>query len=528
MKNNKYIGAGISLKLDDIDAVARKKVGVLMSPITPSSMKKSLETLTKFTNGRTPIYGLNTQFGSQVNILDTNLISNDEDYFDSLKTRQLNLVRSHNTGLGEEVNEDIVRATMFLRAHCIGLGHSGVRTDVVESLLSFLNNGVCPIVHKYGSIGASGDLIPLSAIASALIGDSEELMYKKRKIKTNNMFKETGMKRLKLEVREGLALMNGTSFMTASAALSLYDLRRLFNQMLSAIAMSLESLSIIDSAYHPLVHELKNHRGEKEVNAFIINFWKGTKLVRSLTDLRNEKLESFKLKKEHFDLNKNLQDYYSLRSVPQGFGAFKENLDRAVNWIEEEINSVNDNPVISAKNQQIYHCSNFMGYYVTEACDILKMDISQASTWIHAILSILYHPRKNFGLPANLVEHPEIYNGFRPVHILSAAIAVQNRKLAQSQQAFMLPTEGDNQDVNSLAVHAAQDLGESLKNLERLVSILLISSAQALELRGLKKGSKKSQKIIKVIRSVSPFLKEDRPLNLDIERVIELMKRSEI
>ena len=177
---------------------------------------------------------------------------------------------------------------------------------------------------------------------------------------------EAGLDKLKLEGREGLALINGTSFMTGIAALAVYDIKRLFPQMLSAIAMSLEALMVIGSAYNPLVHELKRHKGSMFVNDFLNDFWKGNKLIQSLTDIRQENLRSFK-SNHSVESVKGIQDCYSLRSVPQGFGPFQENLERAAVWIENEMNSVNDNPIVNVKADKIYQAANFMGYYVTES-----------------------------------------------------------------------------------------------------------------------------------------------------------------
>jgi len=165
-----------------------------------------------------------------------------------------------------------------------------------------------------------------------------------------------------------------------------------------------------------------------------------------------------------------------------------------------------------------------MGYYITSACDSLKTDISQASTWIHAILANMVHPRKNFGLPANLIKEPAIYSGFRPIQILAAAIAVENRKMAQSHQSFSLPTEGDNQDVNSLGTHAAFDLRTSVENLEKLTAILLLASVQALELRGIANAGERSQRIHRIVRMVSPAVVRDRSLEKDINSVISVIR----
>ena len=521
------LGGNSRLTLKNCNQVARENARVAIAGDAESLMDKSHEVLLKYMEERVPIYGLNTQFGGQVNMLDSNMTNHSDDYHKSSRERQYNLIKSHDCGLGEEAPEEITRSAMMLRAHCISLGYSGVRPVVAQALINFLNKGIHPIIRKYGSIGASGDLIPLSAIAHALIGGKTDVYFKKEKMRIAEALKETGLDKFKLEGREGLALINGTSFMTGIAALAVYDLKRLFPQMLSAIAMSLESLMVIGSAYNPLVHELKRHKGSMLVNDFLNDFWKGNKLIQSLTDIRKENLRSFK-SNHSVETVKGIQDCYSLRSVPQGFGPFQENLEKSAGWIEDEMNSVNDNPIINVEADKIYQAANFMGYYVTESCDILKMDIAQASTWLHAILANLVHPRKNLGLPANLVSHPEINNGFRPIQILAASLAVQNRKLAQSQQAFMIPTEGDNQDVNSLAAHAAFDLREAAENLERLTAMMLLASAQALELRGISKASNQAKKIHKTIREKSEFVEADRPLSGDIELVIKLMREEKI
>lgn len=522
------IGANNKLTLESCFRVGREMAKVSLDPQAYNKIDISHRILEKFSNSRLPVYGLNTQFGNNANMLDANITNGSNEYNQSVKLRQFNLIVSHNVGLGDATSEDVVRVAMMLRAHCLGLGHSGVRPEIIQALIGFINHEIHPIINKYGSIGASGDLIPLASVASALCGEDTAVMFQGKKISAIEAMQKTGLKGIEPEEREGLALINGTSFMTANASLTIYDLRRLFDQLLAAIAMSLEGLLIFDSPYQPFVHELKGHKGEIQINDFFVDFWKGSKLIRKLSHAREQSLNSVKTNKNSNSLSENLQNYYSLRSVPQGFGPFKENLENAIRWIEIEMNSVNDNPLISIEPEEIYHSANFMGYYVTEACDTLKMDIAQASTWIHAILAIMIHPNKNFGLPANLVNHPDINNGFRPLQILSASLAVQNRKLAQSQQAFMLPTEGDNQDVNSLATHAAFDLKEAYNNFERLTAILMLASTQALEFRGIKNAATKSKNIHKTIRTVSAFLENDHSMSAEIQKVIDLMRNGMI
>ena len=524
--NNITIGRGHKLSFADCHETARNMASVSLGKTARRPMNVSRKILFAAAKDFLLVYGLNTQFGGQANFIDHREGKIFKEYLLSLRSRQEDLVISHDCGLGENAPNDTVRATMLLRAHCLGLGYSGVRPQAVEALLLFLNKNIYPIIPKQGSVGASGDLLPLAAVANALQGRGR-VVFKDREMSALNAMRRVGIKPFEFEMREGLALINGTSFMTASAALALYDVNRLFNQMLSAIGMTLESLLVFDSAYHSFVHGLKGHKGEIAVANFMTSFWKGSKLIKNLDKVRRNAALSSKDSAGAY-IDSLPQDYYSVRSVPHGFGPMHENIKRVSEWVENEINSVNDNPVIDPNNKKIYHTANFMGYYITDAADIIKIDIAQSSSWIHALVANLVHPRKNSGLPANLISRPDTYSGFRPLQILSASIAVQNRKLAQSQQAYMLPTEGDNQDVNSLGTHAALDLRYAVENLERLTAILFIAACQALEFRGLVNAGKKSRSIYGKIREVSKTLRRDRSLSPDIRAVIQLMRDRKI
>jgi histidine ammonia-lyase len=512
------IGVNCKLTLAEAKLLACRSITVDLSHESQQAIQNSCYLLKERIDLRLPIYGVNTNFGDQVNFVDPYLKNDNATlYYESIKQRQSNIIKSLACGMGHIVSPEIVKITMMLRAHCLAQGYSGVRLEAVESLLSFLNAGVIPIVRCYGSIGASGDLIPLAMIGAGMIGENVPVMYQNEIMMAPKAIALAGLKKFQPELRDGLAIINGTSFMTAIASVSAYDLKRLFNQMLSAIAMALESMLVMSSAYDPLIHQLKHHIGEIAVNQFLVNFWKNSQLINELDVFRHHEAET-----------KRLQDYYSLRSISQGFGPFKENLEQAMTWIENEMNSVNDNPIFDSVENKIYHTANFMGYYITDACDILKMNISQASTWIHAILANMIHPRKNRNLPTNLVPQAEKHNGFRSMQLLAAALAVQNRKLAQSHQAYMLPTEGDNQDVNSLGAHAALDLQESVANLERLTAILLLAATQALELRGIEKASDHAQNIYRIVRGISPKLVDCHPMSEEIGSIVNLLKEEKI
>ncbi len=515
--NNITIGVNCKLTLADIKSFIQTNSHIQLSKDAILAMENSYQFLKKCVDERVPIYGVNTNFGDQVNLIDPNMKGDDEVYYSSIQRRQTNIIKSLSCSLGDPVSENVVRTTMLLRAHCLSQGYSGVSQHALQCILGFINQGITPVVRRYGSIGASGDLIPLSTIACGILGENVDVNFQGRIIKSHEAIAMTGLNPFLPQIRDGLAMINGTSFMTAIASISLYNLKRLYNQMLAAIAMSLESMLVITSAYHPLVHHVKGQLGQSLVSDFFANFWHDSHLISDLDELRKNE-----------ESHRSVQDYYSLRAIPQGFGPLHENLQLATMWVENEMNSVNDNPIVDIDEKTIHHGANFMGYYITDACDLLKSDIAQASTWIHALLANMVHSRKNHGLPTNLVNMPEQNNGFRSVQLLAAALAVQNRKLAQSQQSYMLPTEGDNQDVNSLGTHAALDFQEAVINLERLTALLLIASTQALELRGIDRASSNAQSIYHLVREYTPSVQECRPMVDEIHAVITLLNNERI
>lgn len=256
-KKDITIGVNSQLKLADVKLIAYTAVPITLSPDSYSEMERSYQFLKFCVAQRIPIYGVNTQFGDQVCYLDSNLHSvNQLLYEESINARQENLIRLLACGVGNAVSSELIKLTMALRVHCLSQGYSGVRPTTIQSILDYLNAGIVPVTYQYGSIGASGDLIPLAMIAAGLIGENVDVLYKGQIIKAPKAIEMAGLKKNELELREGLALINGTSFMTAIASLALCNLKRLFEQMLAAIAMALESMLVINSAYHPLVHQL--------------------------------------------------------------------------------------------------------------------------------------------------------------------------------------------------------------------------------------------------------------------------------
>ncbi len=366
------IGANSRLTLVNSKCLANNNIPVKLSKDSYAVMNQSHQFLKSYIDRRVPVYGINTHFGDQVNLLEPHLKSDEQSYYQAIQARQENLIRSHACGLGKIIPPEIIKVTMMLRAHCLSQGYSGVAPDHIEKILNFLNAGIVPIVRCYGSIGASGDLIPLAMIAAAVVGEDVEVLYQDKIMRAPQAIAMAGLKPFKLQMRDGLSMINGTSFMTAIASVALYDLKRLFLQMISAIAMTLESMMIISSGYHPLVHQVKHHVGQMRVNEIILSFWENSQLLFNLDELRIANADQHSATGNSNSELRPVQDYYSLRAISQGFGPFYENLDRATVWVENEMNSVNDNPIIDAVGKQIHQGANFMGYYITDACDILK------------------------------------------------------------------------------------------------------------------------------------------------------------
>ncbi|HEY2407066.1 MAG TPA: aromatic amino acid ammonia-lyase, partial [Polyangiaceae bacterium] len=297
------IGGERRISLDDLTRVARDGCAVQLDRSGYAQMLLSHAFFAGQMQRRIPIYGLNTQFGDQVVLLDEHLHDYEsERYETSLQNRQSSLVRSHNCGLGETAAPELVRGAMLLRAQCLARGYSGVRPKVVESYLEFLNRGIVPLCYRYGSIGASGDLVPLATIAAAVVGEDVDVRFQGQLVAAPRLLAELGLHPLRLQGREGLALINGTSFMSSVAGLALADLTRLFATLLDVIAMALESLYVIEAGYFPIVHALKGHHGELHVASSIQKFWTGSQLIRKLEKARSEATTEI-----------GVQDYYSLR-----------------------------------------------------------------------------------------------------------------------------------------------------------------------------------------------------------------------
>jgi phenylalanine ammonia-lyase len=465
------------------------------------------------------IYGVNTGLGGNVRFI---LPAAD------LAKHQQNIFRFLICGSGDPLPEEAVRASMLLRANALAKGYSAVRVLVIERLIELLNRGITPIVPIYGSVGASGDLIPSAYIGRALLGEGD-VRFMGETIPADTVLAFAGLRPLALEPKEGLALINGTTVMTGVAALQLDDGAYLSRLILAACALALEAMKGNDDPFREAVQAVKNHPGQTEAAAFCRRLIEGSGYVRSLDSIRARVRESFHGNHSIERSDEAIQQPYSLRCVPQGIGPIIEGVRIHQLVIERELNSANDNPLLDPADGRVYHTGNFYGGHVARALDSWKIDLATMGNWLHALIAMLVDERFNNGLPPNLAPHPGLFSGFKGMQLCLTSLVCALRQLANPSMIHTLPTEQYNQDMVSLGMHAALTTMQMTAILRDATAIALIALCQAIDLRG---GSEKlgrgNRAVYQAVRGQVPFADQDKPMDGEIRKVAELIKQRSI
>src|SRR5579862_4939875 len=326
------------------------------------------------------VYGVNTGFGGNARCL----IPDDE-----LAHHQQNLLEYLCCGTGDPLPEEIVRAAILLRANALARGLSAVRPVVIERLIDALNLRITPVVPRFGSVGASGDLCPSAHIARALTGQGGEVFYKGRRMAAPEALKDAGLDPLPLQSKEGLALLNGTTVMTGIAAKVVDDASYIFRVALGALAMAAEALHSSPDYFHPIVHLAKHHPGQISVAETMNSLLFGSRLAVPLEEIRRRVENERKAANGTVAAHESIQSPYSLRCIPQGLGPMVESLEQARLVVEREANSVNDNPLIDPVSDHVYHTGNFYGAHIARAMDGLKLDLANLGNWLHSVMGLL-------------------------------------------------------------------------------------------------------------------------------------------
>ena len=439
-----------------------------------------------------PVYGVTTGFGS---LCDITIPAED------LSQLQHNLVMSHACGTGETVRPEIVKLMLLLKVQSLSYGYSGVQLVTVQRLIDMFNNDVLPVVYQQGSLGASGDLAPLAHLCLPLIGMGE-VYYKGSVRPSAEVWAELGWEPIKLQSKEGLALLNGTQFMSSNAVWSLIQAERLSDWADKIGAMSLEAFDGRIEPFYPQVHEVRPHKGQIETAEHFRKLLEGSEIIKQ--------------KKVH------VQDPYSFRCIPQVHGASKDTIRYVKSVIETEINSATDNPTVFPDEDLIISAGNFHGQPIAIPMDMLTIALSELSNISERRIYKLISGQR--GLPNFLVAKPGLNSGFMIPQYTAASIVSQSKGLCMPASADSIPSSQGQEDHVSMGANAATKLVRVVENTERVLAIELFNAAQALEFRRPLKSSWEIEKIFAHYRKVVPFIDDDRYMHPLIEKSIEFIR----
>ena len=446
---------GRSLTIADVHAVAVSRAEVGLHDDARSRMERTRKVVDRAVARLTPVYGINTGFGKLSEIAIPN---------DQLAALQRNLVRSHAAGVGDRLPEIEVRAMMLLRANVLASGYAGARPVVVDQLLAMLNAGLFPVVPEQGSVGASGDLAPLAHLALSLIGEGRACVGN-REDDAGRLLAEYQLVPLKLEAKEGIALINGTQAHTAITALAFHEIARLWRAAHVTASMSLEALLGTPAPFDARIQEARGQTGQKESAA----------LMRAL-------LDASEIRESHRTGDPRVQDAYALRCVPQVHGPALDALRFAAGIISKELNAATDNPLV-LESGELLSGGNFHGQAVGMVADILAIVCANLAVMSERRTDRLVHPDLNQGLPPFLAGSPGLESGFMMVQVTAAALASECKLLANPASVDSIPTDGNREDVVPMAMGAANKLRRSVRNLRNVIAIEMLCAAEGIEHR---------------------------------------------
>ena len=481
------------LTIEKVNEIISKDMKLQLSEELKAAVVKCREYLdSKMSDIGRPVYGVTTGFGSLCNIT----IPAEE-----LSRLQHNLVMSHACGTGETVRPQIVKLMLLLKIQSLSYGFSGVQLETVERLIDMYNNDILPVVYQQGSLGASGDLAPLAHMCLPLIGMGE-VVYKGEVRQAADVWKEFGWEPIKLKSKEGLALLNGTQFMSAHAVWSLIQAERLSDWADKIGAMSLDAYDGRIEPFYPQVHEVRPHQGQIETAARIRGLLNGSEIIKQ--------------KKVH------VQDPYSFRCMPQVHGASKDTIRYVKSVIETEINSATDNPTVFPDEDLIISAGNFHGQPIALPMDMLTLALSELSNISERRIYKLISGQR--GLPNFLVAKPGLNSGFMIPQYTAASIVSQSKGLCMPASADSIPSSQGQEDHVSMGANAATKLVRVVENTERVLAIELFNAAQAFEFRRPLRSSWEIEKIFAKYRKVVPFIDDDRYMHPLIEKSVEFIK----
>lgn len=483
---------GDNLTLDSYTNAVKNCYPVTIAPEAIQRMKHSRQMVERLVQEGRTVYGVTTGFGK---FSDTVIDQNQS------AELQLNLIKSHACGVGEPLSEETVRGMLLLRANALVKGYSGVRPETVQALLELLNRQIHPVIPSQGSLGASGDLAPLAHMILPLLGRGE-VTWNGQRLPADQALSKAGLAPLQLEAKEGLALINGTQMMTSLTADAVIAADSLLLAADIIAGMTVDALSGIPHAFHPLLHHIRGHQGQMTTAANLRRLLEGSKQVTQPGE-------------------KRVQDAYSLRCIPQVHGASKDAFHYVRNVIDVELNAATDNPLLFPDEDEVISGGNFHGQPIALAADFLAIALAETGNISERRTERLVNPQLS-GLPAFLTRQGGLHSGYMILQYTAASLVSENKTLCHPASVDSIPSSANQEDHVSMGSIAARKLKRIVDNVARILAIEYICAAQALEFAQ-QPGGAGTQIAYDLLREQLPPLTDDREGHRDIERAVPLI-----
>ncbi|HFG0577919.1 TPA: histidine ammonia-lyase [Flavobacterium psychrophilum] len=492
------------LRLKEFEAIVFNDSKIEISDIVLDRVNKSFDFLKAFSENKV-IYGVNTGFGpmAQYRIKDQDRLQ-----------LQYNLIRSHCSGTGKPLNPLCVKAAILARLNTLSLGNSGVHPSLIYLMKELINKDITPLIFEHGGVGASGDLVQLAHLALVLIGEGE-VFYKGERRLTQEVFELENLKPIQVEIREGLALMNGTSVMTGIGVVNVHNANKLLDWSLKFSCAINEIVQAYDDHFSAELNNTKRHKGQREVAEKMRTHLADSTLIRK----REDHLYTGENTEDVF--KEKVQEYYSLRCVPQILGPVLETINNAASILEDEFNSANDNPIIDVKNQHVYHGGNFHGDYISLEMDKLKVVITKLTMLAERQLNYLLNSKINEILPPFVNLGTLGFNfGMQGVQFTATSTTAENQMLSNPMYIHSIPNNNDNQDIVSMGTNAAVITAKVIENAFEVLAIELITIVQAIDCLDQKEAvSSVTRKMYDEVRKIIPTFTQDQVMYPFVQNV---------
>ena len=492
------------LSIEDFTSIIFNNNKVAVSDSVIKRVEESFDFLKEF-SGNKVIYGVNTGFGpmAQYRIKDEDRLQ-----------LQYNLIRSHSSGTGKTISPINVKAIILARLNTLSLGNSGVHPSVIHLMKEFLNRDITPLIFEHGGVGASGDLVQLAHLALTLIGEGE-VFYKGERRATKEVFEIEKLEPIKVEIREGLALMNGTSVMTGIGIVNVHNSRKVLDWSVKCSCAINEIVKAYDDHLSFELNNTKKHFGQQEIAKLMRDNLSDSTLVRK----REDHLYSGNNNEDVF--KEKVQEYYSLRCVPQILGPVLDTINYTSQVLENEINSANDNPIVDVKNKHVYHGGNFHGDYISLEMDKLKIVIAKLTMLSERQLNYLLNSKLNEILPPFVNLGVLGFNfGMQGVQFTATSTTAESQMLSNPMYVHSIPNNNDNQDIVSMGTNAAVIASKVIENAFEVLAIELITIVQAIDALNYKNEiSSVTRKMYDDIRTIVPEFKEDQIMYPIVQKV---------